>query len=445
MPFWDDIGGGEEAAPIPHQEGHTYAGAYGSNPVWGGRGNDIKNGRYVLGTDAASEDVNRYRGLGEAAANRSAYEIDYTRANQGLTDARNDLGAAYGDRNRAGAARQQQLGAVGEMQRAAMGQAPSRAETLGRSMIDQSLQAQLAGAASARGGAMAQAAAMRQAQQGAAGFQAQGAQQLAALRADEMERARGAWMQGASGIRAQDYAGAQQATGMAQTSTGMAQTAAQMQQAQAQSELTQRQLNQQGQQFYEGKGFDTRTAQLNADLQGAAMEQGGDQFRAGMELKRDEQVYNMAGAGIGAGATMGASLVGRKARGGPVASGKPYLVGEEGPELIVPTRDGHVMPAQQTAHVMGLAEAARLKGQAEGMIAGMQGSLAGGSSLAAAPRVINLSPVEIDDDPEEEPKRPAMAEAALMGGRDDPYEDTPRPRLMGGREDPYGPSMRAPR
>lgn len=40
-----------------------------------------------------------------------------------------------------------------------------------------------------------------------------------------------------------------------------------------------------------------------------------------------------------------------RAMGGPVEAGKPYVVGEEGPELIFPTRDGFVATAQETAAI----------------------------------------------------------------------------------------------
>lgn len=43
------------------------------------------------------------------------------------------------------------------------------------------------------------------------------------------------------------------------------------------------------------------------------------------------------------------------ASGGPMKAGEPYLVGEEGPELIFPDRDGWVATAQETDRVMGRA------------------------------------------------------------------------------------------
>lgn len=41
-----------------------------------------------------------------------------------------------------------------------------------------------------------------------------------------------------------------------------------------------------------------------------------------------------------------------KARGGPVSGGAPYLVGEQGPELFVPSGNGLIVPAGQTRDVM---------------------------------------------------------------------------------------------
>lgn len=44
--------------------------------------------------------------------------------------------------------------------------------------------------------------------------------------------------------------------------------------------------------------------------------------------------------------------VGGRAKGGPVRAGMPYMVGEKGPELITPERDGYVHTAAQTARMM---------------------------------------------------------------------------------------------
>ena len=45
-----------------------------------------------------------------------------------------------------------------------------------------------------------------------------------------------------------------------------------------------------------------------------------------------------------AGSGEGVVVVPGKAAGGPVMGGKPYLVGERGPELIVPGMDSYVVP-----------------------------------------------------------------------------------------------------
>jgi len=42
-----------------------------------------------------------------------------------------------------------------------------------------------------------------------------------------------------------------------------------------------------------------------------------------------------------------------RARGGPISAGQPYIVGEEGPELIIPSGSGRVMSAPQTQGMMG--------------------------------------------------------------------------------------------
>src|SRR5207245_11282509 len=41
-----------------------------------------------------------------------------------------------------------------------------------------------------------------------------------------------------------------------------------------------------------------------------------------------------------------------RAMGGPIQASFPYLVGERGPELVVPRRDGMVLPHEQTQQIM---------------------------------------------------------------------------------------------
>jgi len=130
---------------------------------------------------------------------------------------RQALSANYGQADQA---RQMQMDAMGQggmggtralMQQAALGQTPSVAEAQMQSGIDRGIQAQMAMANAARGGAGARAAAMRQAQLQGADMQAGVAGQAAALRAQEMAGARGqllgadqAIQQGLAGLRTSD-------------------------------------------------------------------------------------------------------------------------------------------------------------------------------------------------------------------------------------------------
>lgn len=76
----------------------------------------------------------------------------------------------------------------------------------------------------------------------------------------------------------------------------------------------------------------------------------------------EKQAYNW---GVYMANGLSAALTGKKtglkkrARGGPVAAGTPYLVGEEGAELVVPQASGYVMTAQQTRYLATTAHAAR--------------------------------------------------------------------------------------
>lgn len=55
-----------------------------------------------------------------------------------------------------------------------------------------------------------------------------------------------------------------------------------------------------------------------------------------------------AATGTGTGLVGGImSLAGARAQGGPITSGRPYLVGERGPEIIVPSRNASVIPNNQ--------------------------------------------------------------------------------------------------
>lgn len=70
-----------------------------------------------------------------------------------------------------------------------------------------------------------------------------------------------------------------------------------------------------------------------------------------------------------------------RASGGPVRAGQPYLVGEEGPELITPTRDGWVHDAAATARMRASAMSGASMGAAAAPAATVIELRSGGSRL----------------------------------------------------------------
>lgn len=58
-------------------------------------------------------------------------------------------------------------------------------------------------------------------------------------------------------------------------------------------------------------------------------------------------------SGTGGGGDPGGGGFDRRAAGGPVSAGQTYLVGEEGPELFTSATSGRIVPAGQTAQMMG--------------------------------------------------------------------------------------------
>ncbi|MBR9841430.1 MAG: hypothetical protein GYB50_26790 [Rhodobacteraceae bacterium] len=59
------------------------------------------------------------------------------------------------------------------------------------------------------------------------------------------------------------------------------------------------------------------------------------------------QALGLPTAGLSLGGTFIGATLGFRAFGGPVSSGRPYVVGEQGPELMVPTSSGVVVPNHQ--------------------------------------------------------------------------------------------------
>lgn len=86
---------------------------------------------------------------------------------------------------------------------------------------------------------------------------------------------------------------------------------------------------------------------VEADTSGAA------RARAAIDSIRGKTVWiNIAAAHAGAVHAEIASIRGSRATGGPVSAGQPYLVGERGPELVIPDRSGTVITAAATARAV---------------------------------------------------------------------------------------------
>lgn len=131
---------------------------------------------------AADEDINRYRGLGEEAANRKI-KADYDQANQ---------------------TRGYQGEALGLYRDAAMGKGPSAAQAQFQGSLDQSLRAGQATANSARGGALGLAQARLAAAREGGEMLSDATSKAAALRAQEMQAAMGGYAGLGTQMRGQD-------------------------------------------------------------------------------------------------------------------------------------------------------------------------------------------------------------------------------------------------
>ncbi len=159
--------------------------------------------------------------------------------------------------------RNRQYDALGMMQGAAMGNAPSQAAIMMRQGNDQAIANQMAMAAGARG-AGAMAGAQQQAMGNASNMSTQNQNNMGALRAQEMANARQAYFGGASGARSMDEARAQN---------------------EGQLGLGYRQLGLQGQLGFEGQRFNVGQAQMGGQM---GM-YGADQAKWQAQMQNDQQ------------------------------------------------------------------------------------------------------------------------------------------------------------
>lgn len=317
-------------------------------------------------------DPNAYQYGGRAGGAEQAAQRATDRSNEynaTMGGATRDAGAMYGqaaqDRANAGQARGMQQDAASMARDRATGAVPSIAQMqTDRGMAQVGQQAamarqqafaqQSAQASSARG-----AASLALAQQGAANnisnagqaiTQGQMAQQAdmgragAVAAANERLAAEQAYAQQAGAIRGQDYQGqaaslqgAQQQQSFALGLGGLAGQQDQLANNVNQAQLA-AQMNQQAQQSANQLG----AAGINAGVggQNAAMNQ---QNAMGAVNMGTSLFTNLAKSDERAKVPL-AGFIPMRADGGPVQAGQPYVVGERGPEVVVPQQSGTVVP-----------------------------------------------------------------------------------------------------
>jgi hypothetical protein len=91
-----------------------------------------------------------------------------------------------------------------------------------------------------------------------------------------------------------------------------------------------------------------RIIQRSFEDEGRAIQKAFNDRERQLDKENAEAVKKILESAKGSGGT----LVQARRSGGPVAPGEPYLVGEAGPELIVPRAPGQVMTARETAALM---------------------------------------------------------------------------------------------
>lgn len=211
-----------------------------NDQAWGGysaRAVLDENGNVVVdpGQSGRAEDVDRYKGMAQDAANRSAYQIDYAKADR--------------ERALAAQARGRQSVAAGMLGQAALGNAPSEAAIRQNSAMDQGLASSLSGMGGARVGNQSTFANRAMAANAANNIGV--ANHFTGARSDELARDLSGYTGAGKAIRGGDL-----------TAQGLVQD---RQRHQLQSELAQRGMNQDEQLAYEKMGANVnQAAQDNA-------------------------------------------------------------------------------------------------------------------------------------------------------------------------------------
>ncbi len=255
--IWDD------EAQAKKDQNYEIGGHGGYDEHVGGIGG--YGGQLVHHNSGAEDEISHYRGLANTAGGASAPTVDNSQGDQ---------------------TRQSQQNALGMMQQAAQGSAPSAAAQMMQQGNNQAVANQLAMAAGARG-AGAMAGAQQQAMGNASNMSTQNQNNMGVLRAQEMAQARGAYGNMATGMRGQDQ-------GQAQFGANLA--------------MSQRQLNQQGQLGFEGMAQHTVDEQLHAQEAKNAANEGhwANQMGADQNGVNNEQKY-ISGGISAAGSVIGSA------------------------------------------------------------------------------------------------------------------------------------------
>jgi hypothetical protein len=346
--------------------GDFFSGLFGSKNKTKAQAPKVDPNAYQYGgrEGGADQAADRYRAMGLAAGSRHAAQADFSGAQPNYSQA--DI-----DRNMGLHARSQ-LGEVGNMQLArAMGRTPSiagqqsaedirRLQQGAQRQGQQAQAAQMSASASARG-----PAGLALAQQGAANniANAHGAigrstadattsisNQAQINAANERLAAENAAANTFGAMRGQDLTSQGQSAQQTQFNAGL-----NTQQQQFNAGLRQQQsgLNDAMLMGMTQNEMAVRNAQLTASMnqqaQTSANALGATTINAGVAGQNaSTNQQNALGfiGGVG-------QVVGQMEKGGPVKGGAPYLVGEKGPEIIVPPRDGVVIPNHALPKRMG--------------------------------------------------------------------------------------------
>lgn len=323
--------------------GKVISGIFGSNNETKAAAPQVNAQAYNYGgrEGFAEEQRKRFEAMGQGAQGRQADQAGYE--------------VARNDYNRAQVARQGQAQAANLMMNRATGATPSIARMAANRQMGQAAAEQASAAASARG-----PAALALAQQGAANNVANAQSSIAGQaqinEAQERLAAEQAAFGAQTGMRGQDY------QSMAQESAN--------DQFNAQMRAGQRAQNDAFQMGMVGNELAVGNAQMTGQMNQQAQQSGNQLGAAGINAQvgegnagRAQQnamgVMGMASstAGAVAGAMSDARAktnvrpVGYRADGGPVAQGQPYVVGERGPEVIVPQQSGVVIPNEIASQI----------------------------------------------------------------------------------------------